>query len=267
MRCATASLSWRSDSEPGGLLSLSTYEQPLRAAGRVVPASAGEVAPISRALFYKLVRRRVLDRRRTSCSSAFPAFAALLGVEEYELFAAAGLLRPGLDAPLTIASAARQVRQASRLHLSRPHRGRRAQLGRGDHRRPDPAPQTRLPGLHLARASVVTAGPCTCIPWSPCRPLEPDHSKQRKKTADIERLPLHERRDHIQVQRHLRRDLALLRDDVARGGRPVEPRQGAADDRAADRGTQPAHPRRDRLPGPAGLPAPRARAAVGPRRS
>jgi hypothetical protein len=29
------------------------------------------------------------------------------------------------------------------------------------------------------------------------RPLEPDHSKQRKKTADIERLPLHERRDHI----------------------------------------------------------------------
>ena len=29
------------------------------------------------------------------------------------------------------------------------------------------------------------------------RPLEPDHSKQRKMTADIERMPLYERRDHI----------------------------------------------------------------------
>ena len=44
---------------------------------------------------------------------------------------------------------------------------------------------------------MVTARPCTCIPWSPCKPLEPDHSKQRKKTANIERMPLHERRDHI----------------------------------------------------------------------
>src|SRR5690349_12364127 len=77
-------------------------------------AERGEVAPISRALFYRWFGSE-LGTPSHQLLECVPGFAAIFGAEEYELLAAAGLLRPGLDAPLTIASAARQVRQASRL--------------------------------------------------------------------------------------------------------------------------------------------------------
>ena len=135
-------------------------------------------------------------RRPTSCWSAFRVSRRSLGVEEFELFAAAGLLRPELDAPLTIASAARQVRQASRL-LSRvlteaavPSSGEAIIADRILHHKLD---------YQVAIWPVVRghSGPLHLHSLIALKPLEPDHSKQRKKTADIERLPLHERRHHI----------------------------------------------------------------------
>ena len=73
--------------------------------------------PISRTLFYRWFGSE-LGTPSHQLLECVPGFAASVRREEYELFAAAGLLRAELDAPLTIASAARQVRQASRL-LSR----------------------------------------------------------------------------------------------------------------------------------------------------
>jgi hypothetical protein len=155
----------------------------------------GEIVPISRALFYKWFGANPgpPSHQLLEC---VPGFAALLGVEEYELVAAAGLLRPGLDAPLTIASAARQVRQASRL-ISRvlteaavPSSGEAIIADRILHHKLDYQvsiwPVVRGHGRPLHLHSLIAL-----------KPLEPDHSKQRKKTADIERMPLDERRDHI----------------------------------------------------------------------
>ena len=73
-----------------------------------------ETIPIGRSLFYRWFGAQPVKPSH-QLLECVPGFAALLGVEEYELFAAACLPPPGLDAPLTIASAARQVRQASRL--------------------------------------------------------------------------------------------------------------------------------------------------------
>ena len=157
--------------------------------------SAARSSPISRALFYRWFGTELASPSH-QLLECIPAFAALFGVEEYELFAAAGLLRPGLDAPLTIASAARQVRQASRL-ISRvlteaavPSSGEAIIADRILHHKLDyqvsiwPVVRGHARPLHLHSLIAL-------------RPLEPDHSKQRKKTADIERMPLHERRDHI----------------------------------------------------------------------
>jgi hypothetical protein len=155
----------------------------------------GEIVPVSRALFYKWfgVNPGSPSHQLLEC---VPGFAALLGVEEYELFVAAGLLRPGLDAPLAIASAVRQVRQASQL-ISRvlneaalPSSGEAIVADRILHHRLD---------YQISIWSVVRGHihPLHLHSLIALRPLEPDHSKQRKKTADIERMPLHERRDHI----------------------------------------------------------------------
>ena len=154
-----------------------------------------ETIPIGRSLFYRWfgAQRVKPSHQLLEC---VPGFAALLGVEEYELFAAAGLLPPGLDAPLTIASAARQVRQASRLiarvlnEAAVPSSGEAIIADRILHHKLDyqvsiwPVVRGHSRPLHLHSLIAL-------------RPLEPDHSKQRKKTADIERLPLDERRDHI----------------------------------------------------------------------
>src|SRR6185312_10181518 len=74
----------------------------------------GEIVPISRTAFYRWFGTELAPPSH-QLLECVPGFATIFGVEEFELFAAARLLRPGLDAPLTIASAARQVRQASRL--------------------------------------------------------------------------------------------------------------------------------------------------------
>ena len=154
-----------------------------------------ETVPISRGLFYRWFGSE-LGAPSHQLLECVPGFAAILGVEEFELFAAAGLLRPELDAPLTIASAARQVRQASRL-LSRvlteaavPSSGEAIIADRILHHKLDyqvaiwPVVRGHSRPLHLHSLIAL-------------KPLEPDHSKQRKKTADIERLPLPERRLHI----------------------------------------------------------------------
>jgi hypothetical protein len=155
----------------------------------------GEVVPISRALFYRCFGTKAgpPSHQLLEC---IPGFAALLGVEEYELVAAAGLLRPGLDAPLTIASAARQVRQASRLiyrvlaDAEVTTSGEAIIADRILHHKLDyqiaiwPVVRGHARPLHLHSLIAL-------------KPLEPDHSKQRTKTADIERLPLDKRRDHI----------------------------------------------------------------------
>lgn len=155
----------------------------------------GEAVPISRALFYRWFGSE-LGSPSHQLLECVPAFAAILGVEEFELFAAAGLLRPELDAPLTIASAARQVRQASRL-LSRvlteaavPSSGEAIIADRILHHKLDyqvaiwPVVRGHSRPLHLHSLIAL-------------KPLEPDHSKLRKRTADIERMPLPERREHI----------------------------------------------------------------------
>lgn len=154
-----------------------------------------ELPPVSRGLFYRWFGNG-LAAPSHQLLECVPAFAALFGVEEYELFAAAGLLPPGHDAPLTIASAARQVRQASRL-ISRvlteaavPSSGEAIIADRILHHKLDyqvsiwPVVRGHARPLHLHSLIAL-------------RPLEPDHSKQRKRTADIERMPLQERRDHI----------------------------------------------------------------------
>ena len=139
----------------------------------------GEVAPISRALFYKWFGASPGSPSHQLLEWV-PGFAALLGVEEYELFAAAGLLRPGLDAPLTIASAARQVRQASRL-ISRVLTEAAVPSSAG---RSSPTGScttnstTRSPS---GPSSVVTAGPCTCIPWSPSNRSNPTTASNGKR--------------------------------------------------------------------------------------
>ena len=214
----------------------------------------GEVAPISRALFYQLVRRAVLASPSHQLLECVPGFAALLGVEEYELFAAAGLLRPGLDAPLTIASAARQVRQASRL-ISRvlteaavPSSGEAIIADRILHHKLDyqvsiwPVVRGHARPLHLH--SLIAF-----------RPLEPDHSKQRKKTADIERMPLHERRDHIRynvISDGIWRSFGMMwREADAQWNLGKVPLTIELPIEERNRPTA----RRDRLPGAAGLPA------------
>jgi hypothetical protein len=182
-----------SDTSRAGHFSLSTnslYERLAAWHGQ-----RGELPPISRGLFYRWFGAELAPPSH-QLLECIPAFAALFGVEEYELLAAAGVLRPGLDAPLTIASAARQVRQASRL-ISRvlteaavPSSGEAIIADRILHHKLDyqvsiwPVVRGNARPLHLHSLIAL-------------RPLEPDHSKQRKKTADIERLPLHERRDHI----------------------------------------------------------------------
>jgi hypothetical protein len=186
-------LALASDTSRAGHFSLSTnslYERLVAWHGR-----RREQPPISRGLFYRWFGAELASPSH-QLLECIPAFAALFGVEEYELFAAAGLLRPGLDAPLTIASAARQVRQASRL-ISRvlteaavPSSGEAIIADRILHHKLDyqvsiwPVVRGHARPLHLHSLIAL-------------QPLEPDHSKQRKKTADIERLPLHERRDHI----------------------------------------------------------------------
>jgi hypothetical protein len=155
----------------------------------------GETAPISRGLFYRWFGSE-LGAPSHQLLECVPGFAAILGVEEFELFAAAGLLRRELNAPLTIASAARQVRRASQL-LSRvlteaaiPSSGEAIIADRILHHKLDyqvaiwPVVRGNTRPLHLHSLIAL-------------KPLEPDHSKQRKKTADIERLPLPDRRHHI----------------------------------------------------------------------
>jgi len=154
-----------------------------------------EAPPVSRALFYRWFGSE-LGNPSHQLLECVPGFASILGVEEYELFAAAGLLPPGLDAPLTIASAARQVRQASQLifrvlaDAAVPSSGEAIIADRILHHKLDyqiaiwPVVRGHTRPLHLHSLIAL-------------RPLEPDHSKQRKKTADIERMPLYERRDHI----------------------------------------------------------------------
>ena len=155
----------------------------------------GEIVPISRTAFYRWFGTELAlpSHQLLEC---VPGFATIFGVEEFELFAAARLLRPGLDAPLTIASAARQVRQASRLiarvltEAAVPSSGEAIIADRILHHKLDyqisiwPVVRGHLRPLHLHSLIAL-------------RPLEPDHSKQRKATADIERMPLFERRDHI----------------------------------------------------------------------
>ena len=155
----------------------------------------GEIVPISRTLFYRWFGSE-LGAPSHQLLECVPGFAALFAAEEHELFAAAGLVRAGLDAPLTIASAARQVREASRLiarvltEAAVPSSGEAIIADRILHHKLDyqvsiwPVVRGHARPLHLHSLIAL-------------KPLEPDHSKQRKKTADIERMPLHERRDHI----------------------------------------------------------------------
>jgi hypothetical protein len=155
----------------------------------------GEIVPISRTAFYRWFGTELAPPSH-QLLECVPGFATIFGVEEFELFAAARLLRPGLDAPLTIASAARQVRQASRLiarvltEAAVPSSGEAIIADRILHHKLDyqisiwPVVRGHLRPLHLHSLIAL-------------RPLEPDHSKQRKATADIERMPLFERRDHI----------------------------------------------------------------------
>lgn len=155
----------------------------------------GDIVPISRTAFYRWFGSELAPPSH-QLLELVPGFSSIFGVEEFELFAAARLLRPGLDAPLTIASAACQVRQASRL-ISRvlaeaavPSSGEAIIADRILHHKLDyqvsiwPVVRGHLRPLHLHSLIAL-------------RPLEADHSKQRKATADIERMPLYERRDHI----------------------------------------------------------------------
>ena len=143
-----------------------------------------EMPPISRALFYRWFGANPA-RPSHQLLECVPGFAALLGVEEYELFATAGLLSPGLDASLTLAHAAREVQQASRL-MSRvltetpvPSAGEAIVIDRILHHGLDyqvsvwPVVRGHARPLHLHSLIAL-------------RPLEPDHSKQRTRTAAIE---------------------------------------------------------------------------------
>ena len=249
--------------DPRGLC-LSDDEQPLRAAGRVVPAARRGRPDQPRAVL-QVVRRQswiaVAPVARVRSRLRRPARRG--GVRAVRCGRPPA---PGARCTLDHRLGSPPGPPGFATHLSRPHRGRRAQLGRGDHRRPDPAPQTRLPGLHLARRPWSRPALAPAFPGRPqtarTRPQQATEKDRQHRAHAAARTA----RTHP-VQRHLRRDLALLRNDVARGGRPVEPRKGAADDRAADRGTQPTHPRRDRLPGAAGLPASSCWGLRGPTRS
>jgi hypothetical protein len=219
---------------------------------------------VSRALFYRWFGSE-LGKPSHQLLECVPGFASILGVEEYELFAAAGLLRPGLDAPLTIASAARQGRQASRLifrvlaDAAVPSSGEAIIADRILHHKLDyqiaiwPVVRGHTRPLHLHSLIAL-------------RPLEPDHSKQRKKTADIERMPLYERRGHIRhhvISDGLWRSFGMMwhaTDTVWNLGHVPLTIELPIDER-----NRPS--RRDRFPGAAGEPHSRAGATVGARRA
>ena len=121
-----------------------------------------ETMPIGRSLFYRWFGAQPAKPSH-QLLECVPGFAALLSVEEYELFAAAGLLRPGLDAPLTIASAARQVRQASRLHRPCAQRSRGAEL---EEKRSSPTGSCTTSSTTRSRSGrwcAAILARCTCI--------------------------------------------------------------------------------------------------------
>ncbi len=183
----------------------------------------GEVVPISRALFYRWFGSELGDavapaarvrsrfrgdpRRRgvRTVRGGRPAASRARRATDDRLRGPAGA--PGLPASLPGA-----------------HRGGRAELGRGDHRRPYPAPQTRLPGLHLARGTRSLPATAPAFPDRPqaarTRPQQAAQEDGRHRAIAAPRTS----RPHP-AQRHLRRHLALFRDDVARGERAVESRQ------------------------------------------
>ena len=149
----------------------------------------------------------------------------------------------------------------------RAQRSRGAELRRSDHRRPDPAPQARLPGLDLAGGAR---------PFSPAAPSFAD------------RAPTAGARPQQAAQENRRTSSACLSTSGATtSGTTSSPTGSGASfgmmwreadaqwnlgkvpltDRAPHRGTQSDPAGRRRLPGPVDLAHPRARAALGTRRA
>jgi len=204
-------------------------------------AECGGIAPVGRGNFYRWFGQ---ERARPSAMllECVPGFAKILGVETYELYAAAELLPPELDLSMSLMDAARRMRNASydatraitsaRLATS----GESIVADRILHAKLDyqisiwPVVRGHVRPLHLHSLIAL-------------RPLEPGHSKRRNRTAEIEAMPLRARRNHLRYEvigdRHWRQlGLMWREEDVEWNlGRvpltiemPIEERNRIADD-------------------------------------